>query len=990
MGSLLITTMAQEGMVGLENQPKKLHPFFSTTKSTTKPAGIQITSEHTNNSGSPTVDSADRKFATTQCGVVADLVEQDEERRKRRRMEGGCNLTSIVGTNSDGQEDATATLGMDCAAKGHNDRVILSSNDPPNSINNVELYASTVTAPPSTVTTLHADGSNLNPSSPSSSTTDVQSNPAKMNSPAELKKILIYNPKTGTIGSPPKAKSGAEGSSRKSGRKKASRIVCISYGQDEDIRLRIGSSISGILSGIIRFGDLEPAGALSEESPQPTNSAPTCSGKAKSTHPFFLGKGPKVSKATELTPSNKASRPKKKVVLTSTPCSPKKPRAPSVIGKYPQFGAKSSGLKFPGMAHPLWPPGGMVHVTGETYCMRTAVALDIAKNTDLSLRKSKGQSTTVSDIESVICNAMARLRLPELRRSIDKAPEGHPSGLRLPIKHLESGRKLQRRMQVQLRTPCEQISMFSSVDELAAEHYTQPIIHSAVRQHYRMLETELSAFDRSDCENSYWAQKYAPKSAAEVLQPGREPFLLKEWLENLKVQAVESGGITETESKKKQAQVKPKKRKRNKLDGFIVSSDEEDGEMDTLSDSPDDSIGHNSKRTVIRNGDISAKGSKDQIRLTNTVLISGPRGCGKTAAVYAIAKELGFEVFEINPGNRRSGKDILEKVGDMTRNHLVQQHQADRTISSKGVAEDLDAPGSVNTTSQSSVASFFKPMKKPPAQDVPPKVSQPRSEDSKKSASTSAKAQKQSLILVEEVDILYEEDKQFWPTMISLIAQSKRPFILTCNDESLVPIQSLTLHGIFRFSAPPTSLAVDVLLLIAANEGHVLKRAAVESLYEARAGDLRGCLMDLNYWCQIGVGDRRGGFDWFYPRWPKGCDLDQNGDVVRVISDGTYLDGMGLLSLVESTPEELTDKEEDMMLQSWYGWDIDIGNWHESLDMVPWARGPHNRRVSRSDNFTVLELYDQFANSMSLADICSSGSYGQGHFVGAVFSPSQN
>lgn len=44
---------------------------------------------------------------------------------------------------------------------------------------------------------------------------------------------------------------------------------------------------------------------------------------------------------------------------------------------------------------------------------------------------------------------------------------------------------------------------------------------------------------------------------------------------------------------------------------------------------------------------IDFKGSSDdeeETRLCNTVLITGPTGVGKTAAVYACAQELGFKV----------------------------------------------------------------------------------------------------------------------------------------------------------------------------------------------------------------------------------------------------------------------------------------------------------------------------------------------------------
>ena len=36
-------------------------------------------------------------------------------------------------------------------------------------------------------------------------------------------------------------------------------------------------------------------------------------------------------------------------------------------------------------------------------------------------------------------------------------------------------------------------------------------------------------------------------------------------------------------------------------------------------------------------------------RLCNAMLLVGPHGSGKTAALYAIAKELGFEIIEVCP-----------------------------------------------------------------------------------------------------------------------------------------------------------------------------------------------------------------------------------------------------------------------------------------------------------------------------------------------------
>lgn len=81
--------------------------------------------------------------------------------------------------------------------------------------------------------------------------------------------------------------------------------------------------------------------------------------------------------------------------------------------------------------------------------------------------------------------------------------------------------------------------------------------------------------------------------------------------------------------------------------------------------------------------------------LCNTLLITGPTGVGKTAAVYACAQELGFkvqtlsstfvenvtlmlklavwllQVFEVNASSQRSGRLILSQLKEATQSHQV-------------------------------------------------------------------------------------------------------------------------------------------------------------------------------------------------------------------------------------------------------------------------------------------------------------------------------
>lgn len=53
------------------------------------------------------------------------------------------------------------------------------------------------------------------------------------------------------------------------------------------------------------------------------------------------------------------------------------------------------------------------------------------------------------------------------------------------------------------------------------------------------------------------------------------------------------------------------------------------------------------------------------------LLLNGPIGCGKTSLVYALAKEFGYEVFEINASMKRSGKIILKQLNETIQSHNV-------------------------------------------------------------------------------------------------------------------------------------------------------------------------------------------------------------------------------------------------------------------------------------------------------------------------------
>lgn len=1015
MGSLAVLAMADEASSTDATPRRPLHPFFaqnhnrplvpvvekSTANNASVPSDASASPLNTTASDKSEEDAPEdssnqpsrRRKADNDLNVGEDQKKSRPKKRTRHSAGGGIADHFVRlgnGTGNDAEEwDCIDGLVRDTSVQQNG----LSSNTTKQS------DSGTDTAPTEGPVAVSSTGDQVERS-------DLASKPAavppaaEVSTPARPKKLLQFNPKTGTIGSPPKPKEsriaeaemGGDGEKKRRGRKRASKIVRISYGTDSGSRIRVGEQINAIINGLplSRTSASAQSVPLNANSLSPAASKPETSKSAKGTHPFFLGQARKADPASQDSKPNKpssspaTSRTKQ---YTSTPCSPRKPRAgPATKIPVPQFGIKNAGLKFPGAKLPAWPWQGMTHVRGNE--CETA-AMD-GQSLSLPSRKSKGHAVEVPHAESIVNIVTQAMEIPAVAEAVRNINTDvvipPPSELRLPQKHFESGSKLRARVIPELRT-----LQRSSPGRKPAQS-KQPVggdgtSIQAPRQLVRLfnsIATSLSAFDRSQCEITNWVQKYAPASATEVLQLGAEAFLLRDWLQALMVQSVDTGSV-ETEKQKTGSKAKGagagKKKRRKKLDGFVVSSEDEDYELNEPSDEEDNWAPSGfrgiPRKTVVRSRNLKGK---DGDKTANTLVISGPHGCGKTAAVYAVAKELDFEVFEINSSSRRSGKDVLEKIGDMTRNHHVQQHQTTNTPDLQEPAAEDEVAQDIKSGKQSTMNAFFKPKPGIPKsgnaklkQPAKP-TAQPQQSDSKKDAS---KTQRQSLILLEEVDVLYEEDKQFWTTIVGLIAQAKRPFIMTCTDETLVPLHTLRLHGIFRLSAPPRDLAIDRLILIAANEGHALTRRAVESLYDSRSCDMRAATMELQYWCQIGVGDRRGGFDWFYPRWPKGIDLDENNEVVRVISQGTYLPGMNLLgrdSIVDpKTSPRLV--EEEILAQAWELWGLDVGHWQDSVGLGPWAESLGTVAATPAGRLEILAAYDDFAEAMSAADIASCKSF---------------
>ncbi|KAL9105758.1 MAG: hypothetical protein Q9227_009106 [Pyrenula ochraceoflavens] len=674
--------------------------------------------------------------------------------------------------------------------------------------------------------------------------------------------------------------------------------IIIKYGRDIPSRLRLGEKIEGILHGKSKVSQIinQDSELVKIQDPKPT-------------HPFFLGK---IRSKSCLELDVQVSSQKPSARERSDPTSPttrsdpsnrnaRQGRNPSCQNLLHSSTNSRSPRRISSQRRELWPPKGMVRVGDSSKPKKSS-------SSNLQYKKLKGAQSYVEDSENLISLTKSRLQKALNPKDIDKrGPSEYP---RAPQKLIVSGPELLAYLERDQRHT-NQLRLSGQCEHPASRHLLQHLPES------------MSSFDLGQCDNLSWCSKYAPKTSEDVLQAGPEATLLRDWLKVLTVSAVDQGFTTgsskPTAARGTPTNVRKRRKKRPEdLDGFLVSSDDEQTEMAQVG-IPNDELApvnvQGGDRSVMRASGLNSKDSKTPV--SNCILLSGPSGCGKTASVYAAANELGFEVFEVNSGSRRGAKEIFERVGDMTQNHLV--HKARPVVTEMDATINTDETGvfqqEIASGKQGTMNNFFRSEIKGPRKSrsgVTKKV------DVRNPTTPDSNGQKQSLILVEEVDILYEDDKAFWTGIQAIIKQSKRPVVLTCTDEKLVPIADLPLQGILRFDRPPIDLALDYLLLLALAEGHYLSRDDVSVLFASRQYDLRASICELQVWCQMAVGSQEGGLDWMVERWPPGKNLNSRGHRLRTISCKTLtadlIDG-SLHGLVPSSDASSREKMEATILE---------------------------------------------------------------------------
>lgn len=359
-----------------------------------------------------------------------------------------------------------------------------------------------------------------------------------------------------------------------------------------------------------------------------------------------------------------------------------------------------------------------------------------------------------------------------------------------------------------------------------------------------------------------------------------------------------------TSDERKRIRKAAKRRKRKGYDGyedddlqdFIASNDEEHDHYDYFDLSDDASVPSPTKST-------SSHGSHRRARfepLTNVILLAGPAASGKTSTVYAIANELQWQVFEVYPGiGKRGYKDLDGYVGMVGENHIMKR-EAPPVSSFFGKAA---ASASTSKTAVSMNGTGKLDPLTPASPDKPISLS----------SATNDTTVKQSCILIEEVDILYEADSGFWEGLISFISKSRRPVILTCNDVNAVPKDSLPLQTILYFQSMESNTARNLLREIARLEGKEIEDRTFEGILgqASKASgniDIRQAINQLQYLSAV-------------PQPPP-----------LIILNGTTLStGQPNLQCVQAVLDIASFTDAELRRRSWMSWEV---SWEPILSSI--------------------------------------------------------
>ncbi|XP_066261777.1 enhanced level of genomic instability 1 [Euwallacea similis] len=217
--------------------------------------------------------------------------------------------------------------------------------------------------------------------------------------------------------------------------------------------------------------------------------------------------------------------------------------------------------------------------------------------------------------------------------------------------------------------------------------------------------------------------------------------------------------------------------------------------------------------------------SRDSSRLPgNTMILYGPNGSGKTSAVYATAYELKLNVLELNASTKRTGKKLLQELQEATQSHQVRKSE------SPTLSKFINSSTSINVELKT--------------------TNKPNEKNDKLSLKGS---KKMCILLIEDIDLIFEQDEGFLSSLCQLIMTSKRPIILTTTDNSAPHVQKfISQYECVSFQRLSMHCLAVWLQIVCLVEGMLVDKRHLGNLLEYNKGDIRKTLLEVQFWCQSG------------------------------------------------------------------------------------------------------------------------------------------
>ncbi|GFP89794.1 ATPase family aaa domain-containing protein 5 [Phtheirospermum japonicum] len=359
----------------------------------------------------------------------------------------------------------------------------------------------------------------------------------------------------------------------------------------------------------------------------------------------------------------------------------------------------------------------------------------------------------------------------------------------------------------------------------------------------RLLEERIMSHyhtSQNQTKNCLWTDKYQPQNAKQICGNGEPVKFLSEWLHLWH----KRGSITS----------------RGCIDGDYSSVQDMDHDYQQ-SDSDTDS------------GEESLK---------NVLLVTGPVGSGKSAAIYACARDQGFQIIEINASDWRNGALVKQKFGEAVESHWLQRTVENATkTDNKPVSKFFKAANEETHFSDDEVIEVTPVSDKKDSQDAD---SWPKMSASGSDQSANHQTEIKTLILFEDVDATVDEDHGFITTIQQLAETAKRPMILTSNSDNPVLPKNLDRLEL-SFSFPSAEELLGLVSMICGAEKANIHPCLVERFVTYCKGDIRKTIMLLQFWCQGQTPVRDNELHATY--WPVLFDLDAGHHILpRIIQWG--------------------------------------------------------------------------------------------------------